>query len=438
MPSSTLQLRAFELSAGPKSARLVTVHVEKSIADVYAHLCSVLKLDAPLSRATFHTTHEKKIDTTPLSTTVPIGSLGLANNSIFVVRVAPRVAPNTHDGGAKAAEMPQTDLNQQRLLSAVGGAARGNTTTTPTIQSAEGRPTDAGRTVDAPAAADSEGAVSRDGDGVCRAAEEARRVDVDRRRCVQHRHVTQVIVLRLFQLLAVLAKATATTPFAAPQRGPTRSTVSIMDLHRDLITAFCRHAGLPLAEAQRLLSHGPHGMDAVYDALRYYAVLPAYDSAVEARVARWLAEHIPPLRPAAFLICVLHVSHEAEYVETALLRLLGHAPTAMTWLRLRDATQLAGVGSCYYSSIAQFGQTAPPTHVGAVELPALETGELDSVCEGWGLYNASYKGHLLALPSFVWSRAVAAVVTGRADAAAHLRELLGLYSEWEAALAWAD
>lgn len=453
MPASTIQLRAFELGAGPKTARLVTVNVERTIADIYAHLCGVLKLDAPLSHVTFHTTHDKKVDTAPLSTTVPIGSLGLAHNGIFIVRQSSRTRPTAAAPESSAGAATPASENAKTASSAAEagptptphrqpppstGAASSAVPLTSTGDTASSAPhsTESAEAAAAPPGSDkAEDALTREGTGLSLAAD-VHRAEGYRQQFLQHSHVTQVVVMRLFQLLAVLSRVSATTPFAAPQLGPTRSTATVMDLHRELLTAFCRRVGLPPEDAERLLSSAPHGMAAVYEALTYYAVMPSVSHSVVAKVDRWLAEHIPALRPATRVVCALHAGREAEYVEGALLRLLGHTPTAMTWLCLRDATQPAERGRCFYSAVAQFSQTAVPAHVVSMELPVVDVGELDSCCEGWGLYNGAYKGHLLALPPWTWSRTVAAVMTGRPDAAAHLRDLLSLYSEWEASLAW--
>lgn len=449
MPSSTIHLRAFELHAGPKTARLVTVSLEKSIAEVYTHLCSVLKLDAPISQVTFHKTFNKRIDTTPLSIVAPIDSLGLTDNDIFILRQGHRLrlerkeSDGTADHSAKVAELPCTSTEQRQPNVQPGSTTAPSEAweNTEPRQPCAALPRKASLNVSKGVLADALTSgelgemVNLQRSKVC-IATDVRRINIYRQQFAQFNHVSHAFVMKMFQLLAALSRGGLTVPSAAPQRGPTRSTVSVRDLHQELLLLFCRRARLPFGEADRLLASGARGMDAVYEALCYYAdATTAPNPSMKAKVCEWLSERLLPLRCAAQMICILHEGHEAEYLELALLRLRGQAPTAMTWLCLKDSAAQER-RCCYYSAIAEFGQASVPTHVSAAEIPVLEAVDLDSCCSTWGLNNISYKGHLLPLLSWMWSRLVAAVMMGRDDSSVRLDEMLHLYSECQAALTW--
>ncbi|KPI87121.1 hypothetical protein ABL78_3774 [Leptomonas seymouri] len=449
MPASTIQLRAFELCAGPKAARLVTVRLDKSISEVYTHLCSVLELDAPLNRVSFHKTQDKRVDTTPLSITAPIGSLGLAHNDIFVVRqgcrarTAQRGSVDHAQRGAVSVDtenVSEPQLQPQQLTAAGASPTLSETgglplhTAQASFSGAKGNAKEETKAV--LSTADSEMLVSAQRSSVC-VAVDRRRMENCRHQFAQHSHLTHAFTMKLFQLLTVLSRACPTVPSAAPHLGPTRSTVSIKDLHREILTEFCRHARLPLSRLDGVLASDTLDIGAVYEALYHYAGVAARNSALVAMVDEWLKERLPPLQPAAQMICMLHEGHEAAYLELALLRLLGQVPTAMTWLCLKN-TAAAGGRPFYYSAIATFSQTCPPLHLNAAEIPVLDSAELNSCCVAWGLNNSPYKGHLLPLSCWMWSRLVAALLTGHDVASARLTELVNIYSEWEASITCAS
>ncbi|KPA83784.1 hypothetical protein ABB37_02008 [Leptomonas pyrrhocoris] len=445
MPPSSIHLRAFELRAGPKTARLVTVSLDRSISEVYTHLCRVLKLDAPLSQVTFHKTYNKKIVTTPLSITAPIGSLGLADDDIFILRHGPRSRSAGREIGGNA----QSDAGSVKVLTASQRRRQQlrSAAALPILPGTEGGPlhvTQASSSaVDtekkeeitgAPITADMEEMMNVHQNNVCMVADR-QRMENYQQQFAQYSCVTQVFVMKLFQLLAVLSCSCPTAPVPAPQLGPTRSTVSVAVLHRELLTDFCRRARVPLSRVESLLDSGARNIDAVYEALYYYADVTVQSSVIAAKVEEWLKENLPPLQPAAQMICMLHEGQEAAYLELALLRLRGQVPTAMTWLCLKDAAA-PEKRCCYYSAVVRFSQFAAPMHVNAAEIAMVESGWLDSCCVAWGLNNCPYNGHLLPLSCWMWSRLVAAVMTCRDGAAVRLTELLNMYSEWEASLAW--
>jgi hypothetical protein len=427
-PHNTMHLRAFELRAGPRSARLVTVSFDQCIADLYPHLCRVLKLDVPINHVTFHKTHDKRVDTMPLPTTTPLSLLGLVDNDIFIVRKGYHARSAAQEDESvtqrRAAGLSESRRQERRRVDS--DAAKGSGSDKAGVKAAA-----------SPIAAEAEDMINTQRGRVCMATD-VQRMSCYQQQLAQYSQMTQIFTLKLFQLLAVLSRDCPTVPFTTPQRGPVHSTLSVEDVHRDLLSDFCRRSRLPASHVDRLLGRGTRDMAAVYDALCYYADVTLPNHTIQSKVSDFLKEWLPPLQPAAQLICILHEGHEAEWLEQALLRLLGHAPTSMTWLCLKDSTEAIALGRqscCYYSAVVQFSQSAPPTHVIVDDIPVLEAAELDSCCVAWGLHNSSYKGHLLPLSSWMWSRVVAAMMTGRDDASARLCDLLNLYGEWEASLA---
>lgn len=448
-PSKTIHLRAFELRAGPKTARLVTVSVDKSIADVYAHLRSVLKLDASLSGVTFHKTHDKKIDTAPLSVTAPIGTLGLAENDIFIIRQGGRARSIARDVATTAEEMnKEPDLNLQKkehgqpiALSCQSASSPDHITSAKSTPAPEQRETEANgvSTNCASAAAGLSYVVGMQRGIVCLSTD-AHCHERYRQQFMQHRHLTQVCTLKACQLLVLLSRTDSIVSPSAPQQGVTQLTeaTTVKDLHRELLFDFSRRASLPLRHVDHLLKDDIRGMASVYEALYYYADVPTPGSDMLAKVEKFLSERLPQLCTAAKMICLLHAGREAEYLEGALLRLIGRAPTSMSWLCLRNVARFEQREEqcCYFSTITKLSQSYPPIHVAAAQIPVLEVSELDSCCVAWGLNNTAYRGHLLPLSCWTWSRLVAAITTSGDDTCAHLCELLNTYSEYEASLNW--
>lgn len=394
--AQTLQLRAFELTAGPKSARLLYVNPARSISEAYPQIRLLLRLELPLSDVTFHRTVDKRVDTTPLPTTTPMRALGLRDNDIFVLRRRSRPAqPASTSAASEGANAPPSPSSRAATLVPVSAAISSPSLPAP---------------APAPAPPSTAAALSAHSSAISR----------DRLR--NHRRLAQLLALRALQL-AVAASPSAAVAFSG--------SPALADVHRGIVRDFGRRAELPVDDLEQALGHGPIGVQAVYEALNYVAA-DMVASGAEAGVEAWLAVHLPPLRPAARLICVLHASHEAEFLERTLLRLLHRRPTGLAWLLIRDPA--APERRCFHSAVVGLAQYGVPAHVDLAQVSIFPSTELDCACASWGLCSCFYRGHLPPVLSWLWSRLAAAVLTGAPDTSALARDVLGMYGECDAAL----
>ncbi|KAK7198582.1 hypothetical protein NESM_000821000 [Novymonas esmeraldas] len=418
-PTTALPLRVFELSAGPRSARLLEVDSAKSIREVYPRVCALLRLDAPLTAFAFHRMVERRVETVALSTTAPIDTLQLSPNDILIVRrVGAATRPSTP---AAPGSRHTTPLSSPRVVTARSAHEDVWRATDAVV-----RATAAGTPTPPPLTPVSD--TTFGGGASAQPSVDARLWECCRESRRGSCPLTPLLVRGVLQLTASLS--------ALPADIAVDGTASpLADVHRRILSDFGRRTQLPMEAVQRQLRDGGAAeTQAVYDALTYMvadAGCQVDDTWVS--VDAWLARRIPALRPASRLLCILHGSRVVEYVEAVLLRLLLRRPSGHAWLALTDPASSGGVQ--YYSAIVGLAQAAAPTHVRLSDIRVVRVGVMESSCSAWGLYNCAYDGHLPSVLSWTWAALAAAVLTGDADAAARARDVVDLYGGGEAALA---
>ncbi|RNF15093.1 uncharacterized protein Tco025E_05611 [Trypanosoma conorhini] len=243
--------------------------------------------------------------------------------------------------------------------------------------------------------------------------------------------------------LATLPKWSLQSPVAAAScvselsHLPASSSTILEDeyaLHESLLQQFFAAVGYVGVTATELLTH----FDSLGDL--YAAVSIRYNlqhSPMQEAVQRRLRLHLPPLAPAAPIICYLHDGREAEYVEAVVLRSIGlHLHPPQLWIEV--AHPPGGVAACsnyYFSSLVGLSQREKPRCLQKTHSDVCRFPELSSVCPRLGLCNPQWTEHdIHANARLRRSQAAAILLSQRPDLLGNMDAVLELYAGREETL----